>query len=457
MNVSSAQPLKQPLATCASPSPDVQTVDATLALEAQVPAEHRPTWPFRLAGQVSNAADGLFGFASLVFGLAVVTTIPVIQLLGLGYLLEASGRVARSGRLRDGFVGVRKAGRIGGFALGTWLVVLPLRLIADLWYNSHLIDSEAWSTHVWRGFLLVAMLVMAAHVVAAWYAGGRLRQFLWPLIAPFMLVLWLCRSLLGRSVRGPELASSSFLQRLSADISNVPPLHDWFLPAVVLHGLWHGRWYSRCRDDVWDFLASLNLPHYFWLGFRGFCAGGVWLFPPILLLAAGTALPNGSGVLLGWIGALTLTLVVSVLPLIQTSLAADNRLSAAFRIRQTRRLFARAPVACWMAVTITLASALPLYLLRIEVTPDEVLVIPALVFVVFIYPARLLSGWAAACARRRERPAHFLWRWSAKLATLPVAAFYVLVVFFTQYTSWYGVWSLFEQHAFLIPAPFTNW
>jgi hypothetical protein len=37
---------------------------------------------------------------------------------------------------------------------------------------------------------------------------------------------------------------------------------------------------------------------------------------------------------------------------------------------------------------------------------------------------------------------------------VPVAGFYVLIVFFTQYTSWNGVGSLHEHHAFLVPVPF---
>ena len=40
---------------------------------------------------------------------------------------------------------------------------------------------------------------------------------------------------------------------------------------------------------------------------------------------------------------------------------------------------------------------------------------------------------------------------------LPVVGFYVLIVFFTQYTAWYGKWSLYEQHAFLLPVPFLDW
>ena len=57
-------------------------------------------------------------------------------------------------------------------------------------------------------------------------------------------------------------------------------------------------------------------------------------------------------------------------------------------------------------------------------------------------------------ADRRPTPRHWFFRWTGRLPLLPVALFYVLVVFFTQYTSWNGVWSLYEQHAFLAPVPF---
>jgi hypothetical protein len=74
--------------------------------------------------------------------------------------------------------------------------------------------------------------------------------------------------------------------------------------------------------------------------------------------------------------------------------------------------------------------------------------------VAFIGPARLLTGWAYARARRRESPRHWVFRTVARLAMLPVALAYVAVVYFTQFTSWYGIASLYEQHAFLVPVPF---
>ena len=44
--------------------------------------------------------------------------------------------------------------------------------------------------------------------------------------------------------------------------------------------------------------------------------------------------------------------------------------------------------------------------------------------------------------------------WLARTAAVPVVGMYVLIVYFTQYISWYDSWSLYEQHAFLLPVPF---
>jgi hypothetical protein len=40
---------------------------------------------------------------------------------------------------------------------------------------------------------------------------------------------------------------------------------------------------------------------------------------------------------------------------------------------------------------------------------------------------------------------------------LPIASIYVLIVFLAQYVSWGGFWSLYEQHAFLLPVPFLGY
>jgi hypothetical protein len=105
---------------------------------------------------------------------------------------------------------------------------------------------------------------------------------------------------------------------------------------------------------------------------------------------------------------------------------------------------------------VMIVAAIPLYLLKIEMVPREAAWLPALVFVAFLAPARLLSGWAYARSSRREHARHWLFRWMGRIAIIPAAALYVLVVFAAQYTSWGGTWSLFEQHAFLLPVPFLS-
>ena len=78
------------------------------------PRPERAAWPVRVAILALSAVEWCFGVLSLFVGLAMLAAVPVVQFLSLGYLLEASGRVARSGRLRDGALGVRPAARVGG-------------------------------------------------------------------------------------------------------------------------------------------------------------------------------------------------------------------------------------------------------------------------------------------------------------------------------------------------------
>jgi hypothetical protein len=158
--------------------------------------------------------------------------------------------------------------------------------------------------------------------------------------------------------------------------------------------------------------------------------------------------------LAGFLGAVLLAGVLFYLPFLQMRLAAANRLSAVFELRAVRADFQRAPWAFAFAFVITLLFALPLYLLKIELIPREAAWLPGMVFITFIFPARLLTGWAMARALRRQAARHWFFRWTGRLLFLPAVALYVLVVFFTQYTSWNGVWSLYEQHAFLVPVPF---
>ena len=100
----------------------------------------------------------------------------------------------------------------------------------------------------------------------------------------------------------------------------------------------------------------------------------------------------------------------------------------------------------------------PLFPLKVELTPAEITWLPALFFIVFGLPARMMTGWAMGRADRREASPNFLLRWFCRLAALGLALSvvfsYVVILFFCQFISWNGTLSLPEQHAFLVPSPF---
>lgn len=364
------------------------------------------------ASRVARAARLLaiprwcFGFASLILLLALLATIPVVQLLSLGYLLEVSGRVGRRGRLRDGFVGVEKAAAAGGVLLGLWLLAWPLRLAGELWSSALLIDPDSPAARAWRWVLVGLTLLAGLHALGACFRGGRLRHFLLP------------------------------------------------RPIVEFRLIFNRRSLGVARDALWDAVTGLRLPYYFWLGARGFAGALLWLVVPISLLALASRLPAPVGGVVGLVGGALCVFVVLHLPLLQAALAAENRWAAMFEVRRNRQRFARAPLAYAVALLGTLVLATPLFLFKIELIPREAAWLPSLLFVLSGLPARFLSGWALARSSCRESSRHWLWRWSSRLALLPVAAVYVLLVYLTQYTSWYGVWSLYEQHPFLVPVPF---
>lgn len=359
--------------------------------------------PFAFFNGILSAWEWCFGFVSLLLFLAVLAAIPILQFLSLGYLLEASGRVARTGRLRDGFIGVRIAARAGGFVLGTWLMLLPLRLVSSLWLSAQLIEPDGRAALGWNILLNCLTILMLIHIGLAWAAGGKLRHFLFPFANPILVGL----------------------------------------------RIWRGNFWAKSRDAVWDFAASLRLHYYFWLGFRGFWGAFIWLAVPITLLAIGRKAP-----FLGFLGGLALIVVVLYVPFLQLHFVVQNRFRAFFELGAVHRLFRRAPIAFAFAYFVTLMFAVPLYLLKIEMIPQEAAWLPSLIFIVFMLPARLLSGWAFGRALRHEAPRIWLSRWLSRAFMLGVTIVYVILVFFSQYAAWEGIWSLYEQHAFMLPVPF---
>jgi hypothetical protein len=392
-----------------------------------------PPWRWLL-----RAIGWVFGAVTLVIGLAFLAAIPVVGFLSLGYLLESGGRIARnvaqrdervrrrdrwwitrfflSGwlALNDGLVGIRKANRVGALIVGILLMVVPLQLVSSFYASAQIIDPGGQGARFWQIALTVLTIAAAIHLALACLHGGRLRYFFWPIGN----LVWLLRRLRG------------------------------------------GRFYTEPRDAVWDFVASLRLPYYFWMGLRGYFGALAWLVVPITMMALGRA-GTPLAPVLGLEGAILFGVLLLFLPVLQMHFAAENRFRAMFELPTALKRFARAPLAFLLAQFVALLFSLPLYFFKIELIQREVGGIPSLffvlvslIFVVFIFPTRLISGWAYARSLRREKRCHWIFSTTGLLAMVPGTAFYVGFVFLTQYTSWKGFVSLYEQHTFLLPVPF---
>jgi hypothetical protein len=394
--------------TAFSVEPDV-LVEPGVLVEAGIVPPRRRFWlwrfGYRAACGLASAAEWLFGLISLILGLSMLAALPLINVLSLGYFLESSARVARSGRLRDGFIGVRRAARLGGVAAASWIWLIPPWLAGSYARSAQLIDPGGPAARRWQIAMVVVSVLALLHIAVSCARGGRLRYFLWPVGHPFWVV-----------------------RRLRA-----------------------GGWYSEMRDDLWTFVAGLHIPYYFRLGLVGFVGTLAWLVVPAVLIAA-----TGRYPVLGALGALSLAVIVPFLPFLQVRYAVEGQIGALFSRRAIRDRFRRAPWAFAFALFALLLASIPLYLLKIEMIPREAAWLPSLVFVIFLAPARLLTGWAYARSGRREVPRHWIFRWLGRGAIVVAAVLYVGVVFASQYISWGGALSVYEQHAFLLPVPFLS-
>jgi hypothetical protein len=384
-----------------------EVADRVDVIEPIIEPPRRRFWLWRFAWRagcgLASAGEWFFGLVSLVLGLSMLAALPLIQFLSLGYFLESSARVARTGRLRDGLIGVRTAARIGCVAAASWLSLIPAWLVGSYASSAELIDPGGPTARHWRIGLVVVTLISLLHIAASCARGGRLRDFLRPIGHP----VWLVR-------------------RLRA-----------------------GGLYAETRDSLWKFVAGLRLPYYFRLGLVGFVGTLAWLALPAILIGA-----TGKFPIMGVIGGVSLAVIVPFLPFLQVRYAVEGRISALFSRKAIRDRFRRAPWAFAFSLFVLLLAAIPLYLLKIEMIPREAAWLPSLVFVVFLAPARLMTGWAYARSGRRDSPRHWIFRVLGRGAIVASALLYVLVVFLAQYISWRGASSLYEQHAFLLPVPF---
>jgi len=367
-----------------------------------------PTSPWRHPLRaIAWSVRAAFGIVSLIVLLALLAAIPIVNFLVLGYLLEAEGGVARGGRLRRAFPLLSIAPRLGSIVLGIWLWLLPLRILANAAADAGLIDPTSAATRRLDWIVTSLAVAIAVHLCLALARGGSIGCFL----RPIKNARWAIRQLR------------------------------------------QGGYADRAAAEIGAFVSALRLRYHFWLGVRGFFGALAWLFIPTALFAFASK-TEGPQIIVTLVGGLLLIPVLSWLPFLQARFASENRLRGLFELREVRRLFGQAPLAWLIAIITTYVLTLPLYLLKIFLLPQDAMWFVTLVFILSIYPARLVTGWAYGRALKRKRRARLATRWFARLAMAPLLTIYVFLLFFTQFIGQHGKGVLFEHHAFLLPVPF---
>jgi hypothetical protein len=356
------------------------------------------------------AASGAVDLASLIVLIALVAAIPLVQFISLGYLLYAAARLANGGSWRRALPGIGTAGRLGVFLLIASILYLPVLLVADLAYSMQLLEPGSTKALGWQlssGFLWMAWCL---HVAWAAARGGRWWHLLWPAPIRFVKQGW-------------------------------------------RPGVW-----KQSLDDFYQLLLSMQLPRLWWLGARATVAALLFLAIPCSLMIIGQRaqeLPVAP--FLGVLGAIGMVAVMFTLPFLQIEFARQGRLKGFLEFGKVRQRFRMAPMAHTIALVLLCVLSIPLYLLRIEAVPQEILWAPSIIFASLMLPAKLFLGWAIGRADRKivagQRVSRWWVRFPCRIVGLAGVLLYVGSLYVAQLVAGQGAWVMYFQHAFLVPNP----
>ncbi|MCA9135997.1 MAG: hypothetical protein KDB00_04540 [Planctomycetales bacterium] len=352
----------------------------------------------------------LWDLASLTVMLAVVAALPVLQLASLGYLLHAAAILASGGKWSSALPGLRTAGKLGVFILLATVTWLPVWFVTDLSYSAQLLIPGSRSAAVWR--IAAFAITLAWIVLVAWAAmrGGRWWHFVWP--APIRFV------------------------------------KQFFLPST----------WQRASRDLSHLVASLSFLQLWWLGARGALGALLWTCVPVSLIIIGLRADQFPlAIPIGVLGVASMAAVAMYLPHLQVQMAVDNRLLSIMQIQRARKRFNYAPLAHAGGLLLMCLLSIPLYLLRIEATPAELLWAPSLIFVLFMLPVKLALGATIGYAERRRaeglQPRAWWVKWPGRLLSLTSITIYVFALVLAQLFAGQGALTMYFQHAFLVPSP----
>ena len=356
----------------------------------------------------------VYGWCTILLMLAILASIPILNIFVLGYFLEAQGRVARTGKLRYAFPLMDIGPRLTSIALGLTIWILPLWIFAQRSVDATIFDQGGPGSTRMKRLLIVVSLLVFVHLCFALARGGSF----WTFFRPIKNIRW-------------------FRQQLRS-------------PDHSISGLDSHTYWEHASQLVSEFIGRLRIKHLFLLGLKGAIGALLWIFLPTLLLATADR-PEDGKILVTLIGGLLLLPIISWLPYLQVRLGAENRWSVMREWRQVRHLFKRTPLTWMISTILFFALALPYYLLKARLVDPGAMWLWMIVYVTTAFLARMIIAWSYARAVRKQGKAWWGWIWLCRVTLIPGLMIFVVIVFLSQGVGMYGKALLFDHHAFLMP------
>ncbi|MEZ6128839.1 MAG: hypothetical protein R3C59_09165 [Planctomycetaceae bacterium] len=391
--------------------------------------------PFRSLWWLFHVLLGIGFLLPLMAGLAAF---PGLSLLSLGFMLDAEARVGTSGRFRDGFPLLAISTRVGTIALMVFLFLLPIMGLSSVAGAQAVITELSGLPQGGLRILTVVLQVLVfIHLLLAIANGGSFGAFLSPLVLLVRLPLH-------------SLAVVTRRRNLFEFPYAAGNLHH------VISKIRAGTFFSTIDFRADQLLQIFRPWHHLKLAFKAAIGALCWLAVPTLLLGAASTVPAqnpGPRVLLSLIGGALMVPVAAWLPLLQCHQAVTGRFRDIFAVRTARGIISQVPLRWALATILMYGLAVPLYLSKVVLPPADAFWLFTPLFIVVIFPTRLLMGWVYGTGLRKTTDARRILRWPTKLIMIPMLLLYSGILFVLPLISEAGPRAMFENHAFLLPVP----
>lgn len=433
---------------------------------------------FHACHQFTRFVGGICGVG---FVIAWLATIPVLQLLTLGFFVEATRRVTASGRMRDGLVGREKGWFLAKLMLGVALSLAPLIMFSAMRYDAWLIDPNGQAYANLRLLVPILYLVTILHLLGAGLSGGKLRHFIWPLLVPYYSLSGLLKKFLRLRPMAflVQVTIGRLFPRTVSHYFVAQRLSDWFVPALLWRHFRQKTLLPEASARFWDFLFSLRLANYFGQGFVAFAGMLLWFVGPtsLILIATRSAVPAVQAMFF-IAGIFSLLFVLAYFPLVHARYCSTLDWRSYTRWRTVGRGFRFSPARITIALFFSVLLCTPLWLTRVAMIPFDLWWILSLVYVTLLWPTWLLWGWAwhhaqLGLVRNRilaspeklaylfddgkvaTRACRWYWIWSWRTVFVSVLLLQWFMTIISIYICWQGVFNVLFHPMFNIPTPFS--